>query len=694
MTIKFKNLLFASLIAIPVSLVSCNNGEKKEECDHRWSDYTYLDETYHHHVCDKCGEDVKEEHVFSTPVVTTEATCCTEGAKVCTCSICSYEKIESIPATGVHEYNQTVVLPEDANLKEEATCNHPAIYFKTCACGEFKKEEGAPTFEKGDALPHKIASLTVTGTLKKKEYKAFEQFDPNGLTFKASCGLCKEDLVIPAKDIVFEYANGGKSFAVGETEVTAKYLDKTSVIADLTVNKATNEIIGMENQDVHCGDKVVFAPYAKFDKDAKIKVEVKDKDNNIIDPTAENVFNASGSPYTATATLNGTAAYDSVTKKCTINVTHPSEEWVSDKFYDKLVCTKCGGVERSFRTQVDFNFDFDSTKTAEVDFSKLSSDDSIKYVVKDEKGKVVSQDQPVTVNRSDVFPTLPSEVSIDEITKKYTAEEVETNIVHEITVSYNIADKLVKTFDELKAVHAFGAAQKQPDIDGYYLLANDIDCGLTKDSPWTADWGTTANVNAFVGTLDGRCHIVSNFYTKGVGLFGKFGGTVKDVLFEDAGLCECSCANYARTGAYSPLLARYLCNDALIDNVDANFAYIMYPTADLKGDRDPSFINQCGNALYFGGTYEINSLAISNCDLDCTCATLILAACPIKNLNYNTYNASRDKTKNNIIYCQDYLFTCDNGYSTMVKGVWTSPCGGGNPGTIEGFDVRLTTKAI
>ncbi|MCQ2795966.1 MAG: hypothetical protein MJ213_01465 [Bacilli bacterium] len=686
MTIKFKNLLFASLIAIPVSLVSCNNGEKKEECDHRWSDYTYLDETYHHHVCEKCGEDVKEEHTFSDPVVTVEPTCCTEGAQVCTCSVCSYGKTESIPATGVHKYDQTVVLPENANLKEEATCNHPAIYFKTCACGEFKEEEGAPTFESGKSLDHVITSLNVEGKLIKTIYHAFEQFNPDGLTFKAHCSQCGEDLVIPAKDIVFTYDNSGSSFAVGETKVIANYSGQTSNITGLTVIKAINEILGMEDQDVHCGDKVVFAPYAKIDKDANITVEVKDKDNNVVDPDAKNAFNVSGSPYTATATLASTASYDTVTETCDITVTHPSVEWVSDKFYDKLVCTVCGKTERSFRTQVDFNFDFDSTTTANVDFSKLSSDDSIKYVVKDENDNVVSQDQPITVNRSEVFPSLPSEVSVDEITKTYIAEEVETNIVHEITVSYNIANKLVKTFDDLKVVHAFGqTTKKDPDINGYYLLANDIDCGLTKDTPWVANWGTTANVNEFVGTLDGRYHTIRNFYTKGVGLFGQLSGTIKDILFDNAGLCELKggISGYERAGTYAPLLARYTKGNAVIDNVDANFSYIFSPTADLTAGE----IEQCSNALYVGVTSS-TSTKVTECQIDATCTDFIFTGCPVKKLNINQYNAS-GKGVNNITYCQDYMYTTHNGYELLEKGNWTGTTGAAAGSTITGFEVIL-----
>ena len=69
---------------------------------HAWAEEWTTDETHHWHVCTVCGEKCEHngEHTFGEWTVTKEATNNADGEKVRSCSICSYEDVEAIPATG------------------------------------------------------------------------------------------------------------------------------------------------------------------------------------------------------------------------------------------------------------------------------------------------------------------------------------------------------------------------------------------------------------------------------------------------------------------------------------------------------------------------------------------------------------------------------------------------------------------
>jgi len=89
------------------------------------------DEEYHWFVCgDGCEVRLAETlHVWGNGQVKSEATSVSEGVLALTCSVCGYEKTESIPKTETghtHEYEVTVV---------EATCVDGGYTTHTCECG-------------------------------------------------------------------------------------------------------------------------------------------------------------------------------------------------------------------------------------------------------------------------------------------------------------------------------------------------------------------------------------------------------------------------------------------------------------------------------------------------------------------------------------------------------------------------------
>ncbi|MBE6622479.1 MAG: hypothetical protein E7630_05990, partial [Ruminococcaceae bacterium] len=90
------------------------------------------------HACDVCGKENVTAHDFG------DATCGT----LATCPECGLTTDE----TGNHVFNQSVVKAEA--LKSAATCDSPAVYFKSCTCGAISTAE-ADVFTDGDALEHK-----------------------------------------------------------------------------------------------------------------------------------------------------------------------------------------------------------------------------------------------------------------------------------------------------------------------------------------------------------------------------------------------------------------------------------------------------------------------------------------------------------------------------------------------------------
>ena len=108
--------------------------------------------TYHWHPA-TCGHNnVSDlgEHRWNAGVVTSWPTHTTPGQKVYTCSVCGMTKTETLQQT--HVYDQ--MNPTAANLKTQATCTSPAVYYKTCSCGA----KGTETFTYGSALGHTASS--------------------------------------------------------------------------------------------------------------------------------------------------------------------------------------------------------------------------------------------------------------------------------------------------------------------------------------------------------------------------------------------------------------------------------------------------------------------------------------------------------------------------------------------------------
>ena len=113
--------------------------------------YVNTDPEGHYHVCSVCGvkTDDVQAHVFEDGEVIKQPSATEDGLQKTVCSVCGYESTKVLPpVTHTHVFDREVV---DAKyLVSEATCEHKAVYYKSCECGE----KGSETFEYGEYAAH------------------------------------------------------------------------------------------------------------------------------------------------------------------------------------------------------------------------------------------------------------------------------------------------------------------------------------------------------------------------------------------------------------------------------------------------------------------------------------------------------------------------------------------------------------
>lgn len=137
-----KRKTFIAILAIAMVLVlslavltACNN--KKHDFSSKWE----YDETSHWHECmTKKHSDVadKADHTFDAGNITTPPTEDAAGVKTLTCTVCGYQKTESVPQLG-HTFDM------DSWKYDAQTHWHPA----TCAHTDLKKDEAKHTWNDG-----------------------------------------------------------------------------------------------------------------------------------------------------------------------------------------------------------------------------------------------------------------------------------------------------------------------------------------------------------------------------------------------------------------------------------------------------------------------------------------------------------------------------------------------------------------
>ena len=141
---------------------------------HKYSAEWTNDATNHWHAA-TCGHDVKsgeEKHTFGEAVVTKEATETETGIKTYTCTICKYEKTESIAVLPhTHKYS-TEWTSDETNHWHAATCGH-----------DVKSGEEKHSFDEG-----KVTKAATKTDVDKKTY---------------TCTVCNYQRSIAVGDIIY-----------------------------------------------------------------------------------------------------------------------------------------------------------------------------------------------------------------------------------------------------------------------------------------------------------------------------------------------------------------------------------------------------------------------------------------------------------------------------------------------------------
>lgn len=322
-----KRKTFIAILAIAMVLVlslavltACNN--KKHDFSSKWE----YDETSHWHECmTKKHSDVadKADHTFDAGVVTTQPTEDAAGVKTLTCTVCGYQKTESVPQLG-HTFDM------ERWASDAQTHWHPA----TCAHTDLKKDEAEHTWNDGvvtkpsdyGVVGEKTFTCTVCGYKKTESIDALDAKDneivlKEGKTFGKEydgevVSITKDDFVIEGnRELAFMFkAKGAEDNTYVETapKKAGEYTVKVSVAAtaewkaatktfdfeiakkELTVAAATkaydgNVTIEATPNGVVAGDAVT----ATITMDSKnVGATVKevalagaDKDNYVIDKT-------------------------------------------------------------------------------------------------------------------------------------------------------------------------------------------------------------------------------------------------------------------------------------------------------------------------------------------------------------------------------------------------------------------------
>lgn len=164
----FTKLLAGAVTILALAMIGCQNDTDTHE--HTYSTEWSKDATSHWHAatCEHTSEvSDKAAHTFGEGVVTKEATETETGIKTYTCTVCKYEKTESI-AVLPHTHKYSADWTSDATSHwHAATCGH-----------DVKSDEAAHSFNEG--VVTKEATETEAGvkiyTCSVCEYKKQKQF--------------------------------------------------------------------------------------------------------------------------------------------------------------------------------------------------------------------------------------------------------------------------------------------------------------------------------------------------------------------------------------------------------------------------------------------------------------------------------------------------------------------------------------
>jgi len=220
-------LLLIGILFLGITLSCSNNIQNvrdflKDTHQHSYSSDWTSDASGHWHsaTCEHKGEVTdKAKHTFGDWTTTKEATCTQEGKKTVYCTVCEYEKEETIPAKGhsggIWEITKEPTQTESGQMKRECE-----------VCGETVTKELQPA-PQGFRF---VKGVTITGT---------ESWTPSSSVFKSGRTLTIPDLIVSDHEVT----RGEYKAVMGKDPSTAS-----------ANNKDGNELTGEDvlNNPVNC----------------------------------------------------------------------------------------------------------------------------------------------------------------------------------------------------------------------------------------------------------------------------------------------------------------------------------------------------------------------------------------------------------------------------------------------------------
>ena len=258
-------IFLTMMIMLCLTFAAC--GKNKHEFKTEWS----KDGEYHWHECvAKKHDDVsdKDKHKFDNGVITAAATLESEGVRTFTCTVCGYQKTETVAKldpSHEHTFNTSVWEKDGDNHWHPATCEH--------------------TNEKGDFAPHAFDKEVV-----KEEYLASAATVADSAKYYKSC-------VCGLKGA--ETFNYGSSLNAADNEV-----------------KLSEGVTGFDK--TYDGEPVSISADSFTANGAAITLQYKLKTAG--DETYGNIAPKNAGAYVVKATSAATAEYKSATFECDFTI--------------------------------------------------------------------------------------------------------------------------------------------------------------------------------------------------------------------------------------------------------------------------------------------------------------------------------------------------------------------------------------
>ena len=142
---------------------------------------------------------------------------------------------------GEHEHVFDQEVTDVKYRKSAATCEEPAVYYKSCECGEV----GTETFTYGSPKGHDY-QLSLTGDYR-TDYLTGEDFDATGLTVTRTCLACGDTSVITDYEILPESSltsdTGYVTIKVGDVTEMLQVKVRSAVVTDAELSVSGDRVI-------------------------------------------------------------------------------------------------------------------------------------------------------------------------------------------------------------------------------------------------------------------------------------------------------------------------------------------------------------------------------------------------------------------------------------------------------------------